>query len=137
VDTPSPQESPRLLEQRRHCIRMRHYSIRTERTYAHWVGRFVRFSGMRHPREMGASEVTAFLSSLAVDRNVAASTQNQALSAILFLYKEVLKIELPWLDEVRRAKRPRRLPTVLTHAEARSLLAHIEGVGFSAARDRR
>src|SRR5207247_6617622 len=109
-------------------IRMRHYSLRTERTYGHWVKRFIAFHGMRHPREMGAQEITAFLSSLAVDRSVAAATQNQALSAILFLYREVLGVELPWLDEVHRAKKPRRLPTVLTQGEARALLAHIEGV---------
>jgi integron integrase len=106
---------------------MRHYSIRTERTYGHWVKRFIAFNGMRHPREMGAPEVTAFLSSLATERNVAAATQNQALSAILFLYQQVLGVELPWLDEVRRAKKPRHLPTVMTQAEVRSLLAHIEG----------
>ena len=103
---------------------MRHFSIRTERTYAHWIKRFVVFHGStRHPREMGGEEVTAFLSSLATDRNVAASTQNQALSALLFLYKEVLQVELPWLDAVRRAKKPVRLPTVLTQAEVRSLRA--------------
>src|SRR5512140_328258 len=125
---------PRLLQQLRDRIRFRHYSLRTERTYAHWVRRFIAHSGMRHPREMGAPEVTAFLSSLATERNVAASTQNQALSAILFLYKEVLRLELPWLDEVRRAKKPRRLPSVLSHAEVRTLLAHIEGVNGLIAR---
>ncbi len=118
---------PRLLAQLRDRIRLRHYSLRTERTYAHWVKRFIVFNGKRHPAEMGAPEVTAFLSSLATDRNVAASTQNQALSAILFLYREVLGVELPWLDDVRRAKKPRRLPTVLTRAEVRALLAHMEG----------
>ena len=127
VISPPPATPPRLFEQLRERIRFRHYSLRTERTYAHWIRRFILHSGTRHPREMGAEEVTAFLSSLAVERNVAASTQNQALSAILFLYKEVLRVELPWLDDVRRAKKPRRLPTVLTHAEVRMLLAHIEG----------
>ena len=125
---------PRLMRQLRDRIRFRHYSLRTERTYAHWVRRFIAHSGMRHPREMGAAEVTAFLSSLATERKVAASTQNQALSAILFLYKEVLRVELPWLDQVRRAKKPRRLPTVLTQAEVRTLLAHIEGVNGLIAR---
>jgi len=119
---------PPLLDQLRDRIRFRHYSIRTERTYSHWVRRFILYNGKRHPREMGAAQITAFLSSLATERNVAASTQNQALSAILFLYKEVLRVELPWLDEVRRAKKPRRLPTVLTQAEVRTLLAHVEGV---------
>ncbi len=129
MDTPVPTpRAPRLLEQLRERIRMRHYSLRTERTYAHWVRRFIRHSGMRHPRELGGAEVTAFLSALATHGNVAASTQNQALSAILFLYKEVLCIELPWLDEVRRAKKPKRLPTVLTQAEVRTVLAHLDGV---------
>lgn len=119
---------PRLLQQVRNRIRMRHYSIRTERVYVHWVCRYIRFHGMRHPAQMGAPELTAFLSDLAVTRHVSASTQNQALSALLFLYKEVLGVELPWLDEVRRAKKPHRLPTVLTRTEVRSLLAHVEGV---------
>jgi integron integrase len=124
----SPGATPRLLEGLRATIRMRHYSLRTERTYSHWVRRFVVFHGMRHPRDMGASEVTAFLTALATERHVAASTQNQALSAILFLYKQVLGVDLPWLDDVLRAKKPRRLPTVLTQAEVRAMLAHIEGV---------
>jgi integron integrase len=128
VDAQSPQSEPRLLDQVRRRIRVRHYSIRTERTYVHWIKRFVVFHGTRHPREMGGEEVTAFLSALATERNVAAATQNQALSAILFLYKEVLGVELPWLDAVRRAKKPTRLPTVLTQAEVRVLLAHIEGM---------
>lgn len=119
---------PRLLQQVRNRIRMRHYSIRTERVYVHWVCRYIRFHGMRHPAQIGAPELTAFLSDLAVTRHVSASTQNQALSALLFLYKEVLGVELPWLDEVRRAKKPHRLPTVLTQTEVRSLLAHVEGV---------
>jgi integron integrase len=125
---------PRLLDLLRDRIRFRHYALRTERTYAHWVKRFVAFHDMRHPSELGANEVTAFLSALASERNVAASTQNQALSAILFLYKEVLDIRLPWLDEIRKAKKPARLPTVLTHAEVRVLLAHIEGTNGLIAR---
>ncbi len=130
LETLPPHAPPRLLHQlrSRSRIRLRHYSLRTERTYAHWVRRFIVFHGMRHPSEMGASEVTAFLSSLASERNVAAATQNQALSAILFLYREVLQVELPWLTEVRRAKKPVRIPTVLTAAEVRLLLAHIPGV---------
>ena len=123
-----PDKPPRLMQQLRDGIRFRHYSLRTEKTYSHWVRRYIVFNGMRHPSQMGAAEVTAFLSALATERNVAAATQNQALSAILFLYKEVLRIELPWLDEVRRAKKPRRLPTVLTHSEVRTLLAHLDGV---------
>jgi integron integrase len=106
---------------------MRHYSIRTERTYAHWIRRYILFHGKRHPREMGAEEITAFLSSLAEELNVAPATQNQALSALLFLYKEVLQVDLPWLDQVRRAKKSPRVPTVLTQAEVRALLATLEG----------
>ena len=124
---PPPSEAPRLLDQLRDRIRFRHYALRTERTYAHWVTRFIAFHGMRHPRELGAAEVTAFLSNLASERNVAAATQNQALSAILFLYRDVLGVELPWLDEIRKAKKPLRLPTVLSQSEVRALLAHIEG----------
>ena len=115
------------MDQLRTRIRLRHYSIRTERTYAHWVRRFVLFHGKRHPRDMGALEVTEFLSALACERNVAASTQNRALCALLFLYKDVLGVELPWLDEIRRAKKEKRLPTVMTQAEVRALLAHVEG----------
>jgi integron integrase len=118
---------PRLLDQVRELIRIRHYSVRTEQAYVQWIRRFILFNGKRHPREMGASELTAFLSDLAVQRNVAASTQNQALHAILFLYRDVLKINLPWLDEVQRAKRPQRLPVVFTREEVKALLARLEG----------
>ena len=134
MDPLEPLPPPRLLERLRDRIRLRHYSLRTERTYAHWVKRYVAFHGMRHPGEMGTGEITAFLSSLATDRNVAASTQNQALSALLFLYKEVLGMDLPWLDEVRRAKKPRHLPTVMTQAEVQAVLAHLEGVNGLLAR---
>ena len=118
---------PRLLVQVRERIRFKHYSIRTEHAYLDWIKRFILFHGKRHPAEMGAAEVEAFLTHLAVARNVSASTQNQALSAILFLYKEVLHIELPWLDGVQRAKKPRKLPVVLTTSEARSLLSRLDG----------
>ena len=107
---------------------MRHYSVRTERTYTHWIARYIRFHGRRHPRDLGADEVTTFLSSLANQGHVAAATQNQALAAILFLYREVLHIELPWLAEVVRAKRPKRLPTVLTSAEVRAVLDRMAGL---------
>src|SRR5262249_53666325 len=93
-----------------------------------WVRRYIRYHGHRHPRELGPSQVSAFLSSLATERKVAAATQNQALAALLFLYKEVLGMDLPWLGDIARAKRPRRLPVVLTHAEAHALLGHMEGV---------
>ncbi|MCE5232728.1 MAG: integron integrase [Mizugakiibacter sp.] len=118
---------PRLLDEVRRRLRLKHYSLATERAYLQWMRRFILANGKRHPREMGGAEVERFLSSLAVDGRVAASTQNQALSALLFLYREVLRIELPWLDNVVRAKRPRRLPTVLSQAEVRALLATMDG----------
>ena len=118
---------PRLLDLVRDAIRRRHYSLRTEERYVHWVKRFIYFSGRRHPRELGAAEVTEFLNHLARERNVAASTQNQALSALLFLYREALQTPLPWLDELERAQRPARLPTVLTSLEVRRLLAAMRG----------
>ena len=119
---------PRLLVLVREAIRRRHYSRRTAQAYVHWVKRFVYFHGKRHPREMGEAEVTAFLYDLASARNVAGGTQNQALSALLFLYKEVLGKDLAWLDGLVRAKRPPRLPTVLTRAEVEALLAQLTGV---------
>ncbi|MBV2132875.1 integron integrase [Pseudomonas sp. MAP12] len=118
---------PKLLDRLREQIRVRHYSIRTEAVYAKWVRDFIRFHKMRHPAEMGAPEVERFLSHLAVDMNVSASTQNQALAALLFLYKHVLAIELPWLGEVVRAKRPERLPVVLSREETQRLLACFDG----------
>jgi len=117
----------RLLEQLSDRIRVKHYSIRTEQAYSDWVRRFILFHGKRHPREMGAKEVEAFLTHLAVAGRVSASTQNQAKSALLFLYQEVLETELPWLDEVESAKATKRLPVVLTPAEVQRLLAPIEG----------
>lgn len=119
--------SPRLLDQVRELIRIRHYSIRTEQAYVQWIRRFIHFHGKRHPRDMGAREVTAFLSDLAINRNVSASTQNQALNALLFLYRDVLKITLPWLDEVQRAKRPQHLPVVFTREETKALLGYLQG----------
>jgi integron integrase len=106
-------------------LRLKHYSLRTETAYSGWIKRYIFFHGKRHPGEMGKDEVEAFLTSLAVDRNVSAATQNQALSALLFLYREVLGIELPWLDDVTRAKKPARLPTVLTREETAALLGQI------------
>jgi integron integrase len=124
TDTDPPE--PRLLDQAREVIRLRHYSIRTEQAYLQWIRRFILFHCKRHPGEMGAAEVTAFLSDLAIRRNVAASTQNQALHAILFLYRDVLKLKLPWPDDVQRAK-PQHLPVVFTREEVRALLAHLQG----------
>jgi integron integrase len=120
-------EPPRLLDQLRHHARLRHYSYRTEQAYVGWVRRFIVFHKKRHPASMGAQEVEAFLSYLASERNVAAATQAQALSAVLFLYKAVLGTELPWLENIVRATRPRRLPVVLTPAETRAVIGHIEG----------
>ena len=122
-----PGPKPRLLDQVRAAVRVRHYSRRTEQAYVHWVKRFILFHGKRHPREMAAAEIRAFLSHLATARNVAASTQNQALSALLFLYKQVLRRDLGWVDGIERAKRPERLPVVLTPTEARAVLGQFEG----------
>lgn len=119
--------SPRLLDQVREVIRIKHYSIRTEQAYVQWIRRYILYHGKRHPRDMGATEVSAFLSSLAITAKVSASTQNQALNAILFLYRDVLKITLPWLENVQRAKRPKHLPVVLTREEIKSILAGLDG----------
>lgn len=118
---------PKLLEQARDTIRLRHYSIRTEESYLRWMKQYILFHNKKHPAQMGESEVTAFLSHLAVDRQVSSSTQNQALAALLFLYKEVLKQPLDWLDKIQRAKKPERLPLVFTREEVRSILIHLEG----------
>lgn len=122
TDISSAGQPVKLLDQVRAAIRVRHYSIRTEQAYVHWIARFIRFSGMRHPRDMGARDVTAFLSALATESDVAAATQHQALSAVLFLYRHVLEIELPWLDDLVRPKKPARLPTVLNTDEVSCLL---------------
>ena len=108
-------------------MRVNRYSPRSEAVYIHWVKRFIRFHGVRHPQEMGAEEVKAFLSHLATEMNVAASTQNQAFSALLFLYQEVLKQRLPWIDDIVRAKRPAKLPVVFTQEEARAVLSRLSG----------
>jgi integron integrase len=125
--TPTVPPKPRLLDRVRLALRARHASRRTEKTYVAWIRRYILFHGKRHPAEMGAAEVTQFLSALAVERNVAASTQNQALSALLFLYRHVLEQELPWLDEVVRARRAGRLPVVLTREEVRAVLRELHG----------
>lgn len=118
---------PKLLDQVRDAIRLRHYSIRTEKAYTDWIRRFILFHKKRHPGEMAEAEVTQFLTHLARVGNVAASTQNQALSALLFLYKEVLKIEIGWLDKVERAKKPAKLPVVLSAEEVLRIFAHLRG----------
>ena len=113
----------RLLDQIRERIRYKHYSLRTEQAYVQWVRMFVKWHGLRHPRDMGRDEIEAFLAMLANERRVAASTHNQALSALLFLYREVLGVDLPWLDGVQRPRTPKRIPSVLTVAEVAVVLA--------------
>ena len=123
----NPSHAPKLLDQVRGKIRLKHYSIRTEQAYVDWIRRFILHFGKRHPRELGAAEVEAFLTHLAVAGKVAASTQNQAKSALLFLYREVLEAELSWLDNVERAKAPKRLPVVLTREEVHGVLVRLSG----------
>ncbi len=123
----SPQKPPKLLDRVRETLRTNRYSPRTEQVYVEWIKRFIRFHGVRHPQEMGAEEVKAFLSHLATQMNVAASTQNQAFSALLFLYQEVLKQRLPWIDDIVRAKRPAKVPVVFTQEEARTVLSKMNG----------
>ena len=120
-------QSPRLLDQVRGKIRLKHYSIRTEQAYVDWIKRFVLHFDKRHPLEMGAREVEVFLTHLAVQGRVAASTQNQAKSALLFLYREVLERDMPWLNDVERAKTPKRLPVVLTQEETQAVLSRLKG----------
>jgi len=124
METP---ETPRLLDRVHEIIRRKHYSIRTEQAYVDWIKRFILHNDKRHPAELGATEVEAFLTWLAVERDVAASTQNQAQCALLFLYREVLGVDLPWLDEVERAKRPIKLPAVLTVDEVVRILDRLKG----------
>jgi site-specific recombinase XerD len=123
----SDRKEKRLLDRFREAMRARHYSRRTEKAYWYWIRWFIFFHAKRHPAEMGAAEVSAFLSWLATSRNVAAATQNQALSALLFLYKHVLGQDLPWLGNLVRAQRPVRLPTVLSAAEVGRLLDQLQG----------
>jgi integron integrase len=120
---PTPKK---LLDQVRDAIRLKHYSIRTEQAYVNWIKRYIYFHNVRHPAEMGAAEVEAFLTHLAVNENVAASTQNQALSALLFLYTKVLHQDLGPIDAMR-AKKPKRLPSVLTKEEIHRVLGHLSG----------
>lgn len=127
-ETPVAPQPPKLLDQVRDRLRLKHYSIRTETQYVQWIRRFILFHDKRHPKDMGVAELEAFLTHLAVEGRVAASTQNQALSALLFLYREVLAINLPWLDNVVRAKTPQRLPVVLTRQEVVSVLDGMSGV---------
>src|SRR5258706_9226762 len=123
----APAPAPRLLDQVRDAIRRKHYSLRTEQSYVFWIKRYILFHDKRHPKDLGEADVTKFLNHLARAWGVAASTQNQALSALLFLYKAVLLQPLPWLDDIERVKRPARVPAVLTQGEVRDLLSHLEG----------
>src|SRR5213596_3934564 len=127
LDVASVGHKPKLLDQVRNVIRRRHYSIRTEQAYVDWIKRFIIYHNKRHPAEMAEEEVAQFLTNLARDRDVAPSTQNQALSALLFLYKEVLKHEIGWLEKVERAKKPPKLPVVLSRAEVKQIFAHLKG----------
>ena len=119
---------PRLLDQVRQALRLRHYSVRTEKSYVRWIRRFVLFHGKRHPADLGGDEVTKFLSWLAEERHVSPSTQTQALCALLFLYRHVLRLDLPWMTAVARAPARARLPIVLSRDEVRAVIRRLEGV---------
>lgn len=129
-----PLRSNRLLDQLRERIRYKHYSLRTEQAYVYWVRLFVRFHQLKHPKDMGAAEVEHFLSWLAAERKVSVSTHKQALSAILFLYREVLNVDLPWLASIGRPKTTRRVPTVLSQQEIAALMRHMDGMTGDLAR---
>src|SRR6266850_4525451 len=121
---------PKLLEQVREVTRMKHYSIRTEQAYVDWIKRYIFFHNKRHPQEMGVDEIRSFISDLASKKSVAASTQTVALSALLFLYRDVLKKDLPYVEGIERAKKPERLPVVFTKAEVHKVLSRLEGVPY-------
>ena len=120
---------PRLLDRVRGAVRLRQLSCRTEKAYVGWIRRFIQFHAKRHPIEMGPAEITRFLSALATERNVSASTQNQALAALLFLYRDVLDRDVPWLDELVRARRPTRLPVVLSRDEVGVVIRELQAPG--------
>jgi integron integrase len=126
LNAPTTAPRPKLLDQVRQAIRTRHYSPKTEESYVHWIKRFIFFHNKRHPAEIGEREIGQFLSSLVADRHVGASTQNQALNAVLFLYRDVLRKEIGYVDGVVRAKRPHRLPVVLTRPEVKSILSALD-----------
>jgi site-specific recombinase XerD len=124
--------APRLMVRLREALRVRHYSLRTEQAYTDWAKRYIRFHGLRHPMEMGSAEVMAFLTYLAAERGVSSSTQSQAKAALLFLYRQVLGIDLPWTGELISAKSTRRLPVVLTPREVEQLLHELNGTMWRA-----
>ena len=126
-DKSTTAKSPKLLERVSDKLRVKHYSIRTEQAYVGWIKRYIYFHGKRHPKDMGAQDIEAFLTHLAVVGKVAAATQNLAKSSLLFLYREVLEIELPWLDNITQAKAPKRLPVVLTVSEVQAVLSRLTG----------
>src|SRR5712692_8266128 len=117
---------PKLLNQVRERIRVKHYSYRTEQSYVQWIKQYIFFHNKKHPKDMGKQEVSAFLTHLAVDRRVSASTQNQALAAVLFLYREVLETDIGWIENIVRAKKSQRLPVVLTREEVRAVFANLD-----------
>jgi integron integrase len=121
------ENKPGLIAVCRERMQTRHFSLRTEQAYLQWLRRFIAFHGRKHPREVGAAGVEQFLTHLAVERNVSAATQHQALQALLFVYRQVLEVKLPWLDNITRATRPKRLPVVLTRDEVRSVLSQLQG----------
>jgi integron integrase len=126
--TAAAPQPPRLLDEVRRALRMRHRSPRTEEAYLYWIRRFIRFHDRRHPRELGRDEIERFVSSLATDHRVSASTQGQALSALVFLYRQVLHLPFDWLDQLVRARKPKRVPVVLARAEVAALIARLDGV---------
>jgi integron integrase len=131
AETGIPSENkPRFLDRVRQCLRTEHYSRRTEEAYVGWIRRFILYHGKRHPAQLGEAEVTQFLTNLAVERKVASSTQNQALSALLFLYGVVLRRDLSWLDGLVRARGPRRLPAVLSREEIGAVFGHLQGTSW-------
>jgi len=127
LPVPRQQNKPKLLDQVRELMRLRHYSLRTEEAYVGWMRRYILFHGKRHPRDLGESDIARFLSNLAIEGRVAASTQNQALNALLFLYKEVLRREIGFIGETARVKRPAKLPAVLSRSEVKAVLEHLPG----------
>ena len=123
----------RLLDQVRNELRVKHYSIRTEKSYIDWIKRFIAFNSNRHPKDLGGEKIKEYINWLAISRNVSASTQNQALCSILFLYKQVLKSKIDWIDEIRWAKRPKKLPVVFTEHEVERVLSTLEGAHLNMA----